>query len=248
MRVQTKIGWVVLALALSCGMMSAQDGSRDSQASGRGGFSMQGPGDDGAAVLLGFEVGPEDQGAASGMAVEALAGSGGADARGPLGHDGRWGGEHGGHTRRMAMVRLLNDPEIREKAGISAEQVTKIRQQAAAFRKTEIQQRANLAVKRVDLRELLSADKPDRAAIDSKLQDISSSQLALEKARVGFRLDMKDAITPEQREKLRAAIRERIQGERGGAGRRGPGMRGGQRGSGAPGTPPAPDAQAKPGE
>jgi len=42
-------------------------------------------------------------------------------------------------------------------------------------------------VKRVDLKDLLEADKPDRAAIDSKLQEISTARLALEKSAVHYR-------------------------------------------------------------
>jgi Spy/CpxP family protein refolding chaperone len=112
------------------------------------------------------------------------------------------------------LSRLLSDPDIQQKVGVSAEQVAKIRQQESAFRKTEIRQRADVEVKRIDLRDLLAADKPDRAAIDRQLQDISTSQLALEKARVDFRLNMKDALTADQRQKLRAALQEKWQARR----------------------------------
>ena len=260
MRMEIKVGWAVLALALSCAAVKAQDRGENApanagpdvtvNAAGNGPeeFAKGGPDDLGA--LLGFTAEPEEGPGEEGLSVKGPDGPGGPGGPGPMGPGGgrgRWGGERGGHDRGFVMMRLLNDPAIREKAGISAEQVAKIRQQAAMFRKTEIRQRADLEVKRVDLRELLSADKPDRSAIDSKLGEISASQLALEKSRVGFRLDMKDAITPEQRDKLRAAIRERWQSERGGPGRRGPGA-GGQRGPGGPGVAPAPDAQGKPGE
>ena len=268
MRMETKIGWAVLALALSCAAVKAQDRAENAPANAGPDVAVNAPGNgpeefakggpDDLGALLGFTAEPEEGPGEEGLAVERPDGPGGPGGPGPMGPGGdrgRWGSERGGfgrggHDRGFAMLRLLNDPAIREKAGISAEQVAKIRQQAATFRKTEIRERADVEVKRVDLRELLSADKPDRSAIDSKLGEISASQLALEKSRVGFGLDMKDAITPEQREKLRAAIRERWQSERGGPGRHGPGTRG-QRGPGGsvgPGAGPAPDAQGKPGE
>jgi len=93
--------------------------------------------------------------------------------RGP----GRGAGEFG-------LSRVLNDPAIREQLGVTAEQVAKIRQQESDFRKAEIRNRADLEVKRIDLNDLLAADKPDRAAIDSKLQEISTAQLAVEKSRI----------------------------------------------------------------
>lgn len=174
------------------------------------------------------QEGPEDS--PGGRDAE-LMGPGAHRGRGEWDH-GRGRFERGERGRRgFALSRLLNDPEIQKKVGISAEQVAKIRQQASAFRKAEIRQRADLEVKQVDLRDLLAVEKPDRAAIDSTLQQISAARLALEKARIDFRLNMKDALTPEQRQKLHEALRERWQARRG-TERRGPG---GERG---PGTQP----------
>jgi Spy/CpxP family protein refolding chaperone len=176
--------------------------------------------------------------------------------------DGRMGGGferdarmgmRGDGPRERGLMRALRDPAIRQQAGISDDQFAKFRQQESDFRKTQIRDRADLQVKRIDLRDLLSADKPDRAAIDSKLQDISASQLALEKASVDFRLDMRDAITPAQREKLRQALKDRWQADRRGPGRpggpqamnrRGQGQR--QHGSSGPAPASQPNAQPAP--
>jgi Spy/CpxP family protein refolding chaperone len=153
--------------------------------------------------------------------------------RGGPGHDGGdWGREHDGgdwgrgrqegfgrghgmgmrggmRGREFGLGRLLNDPAIREQLGVSADQAAKIRQQESEFRKTEIRGRADLEVKQIDLRDLLSADKPDRAAIDAKLQEISTTRLAFEKSAIDFRLNSRDALTPAQREKLRQLMQDR---------------------------------------
>jgi Spy/CpxP family protein refolding chaperone len=157
-----------------------------------------------------------------------------------------------GGPGEFGLAELLNNPDVRQQIGVSADQAAKIRQQESDFRKTEIRNRADLQVKRLDLRDLLSADKPDRAAIDSKLQDISASQLAMEKAAVGHQLDMREALTPAQREKLRQWMMQRHDHERGaergeGGGPRGPrGVnRGGARGNaGAGAAPPPPPGQS----
>ncbi len=161
--------------------------------------------------------------------------------------EGFGGGERMGRRgfgrgqREFALARLLSDPAIREKLGITAEQVSAIRKQESDFRKTEIRDRADLAVKRVDLQDLLAADKPDRAAIDSKLQEISAARLALEKSAIHYRLAMRDEITPEQRQKLHELMSER-RGHDGGPAR--PGTRGaGHMGHHAPA--PAPGAQGQ---
>ena len=228
MNIQTKLGWAALAVALSCGPLLAQEGP-DASAGGPD-PELMGP------------VDPGGPGGAGMLEPGGPRGPMGPAVRGEFGHErGRFGRFERGR-REFALSRLLSDPEIQQKVGISAEQVAKIRQQESAFRKTEIRQRADMQVKEVDLRDLLAADKPDRAAIDSTLQQISASRLALEKTRIGFRLDMKEALTPEQRQKLRDALRERWQARRG-TERRGPG-RPGQRAPGAgAGAPPQGDSR-----
>jgi Spy/CpxP family protein refolding chaperone len=116
---------------------------------------------------------------------------------------------------------------MRQQVGITDEQAATIRKQEADFRKTEIRGRADLEVKRIDLKELLAADKPDRAAINAKLQEISTAQLSLQKSAIDYRLTMRDAITPAQREKLRQLMRDRWQRDgRDRSGADGPGRRG----------------------
>jgi Spy/CpxP family protein refolding chaperone len=239
MKIQMKMGMAALALALSCGVMAAQDGPRD--LSGAPGGALTGPGG-------------RDGGDERFVDPDGSEGSGGARRLGPGDRRGEWdrgrgGFERGGHGRReFGLSQILSNPDIQQKVGVTPEQVAKIRQEESTFRKTAIQQRADLRVKQIDLQELLAVDKPDRAAIDRQLQAISASRLAVEKSRIDFRLNMKDALTPEQREKLRQAMKDRMPARQG-AGRRGPGGRG-QRGTGGVGggggaaAPPA----ANPGE
>ncbi len=236
MKIPMKMGLAALAAALSCGALVAQDGPRD-VAGGPGG-EMIGPGAPG-----GGEEGYVD--------ADRPGGPGGARRMGPDGGRGDWGRWRGGFSREghgqreFALSRILSNPEIQKKVGVTQEQVAKIRQEETAFRKTEIQQRADLEVKQIDLRDLLATDKPDRAAIDRQLQAISASRLAMDKSRIDFRLNRKDALTPEQREKLRQAIEDRMQARRTAGRRGGPGGRG-QRGPGAGGGAAAPPAN--PGE
>lgn len=174
--------------------------------------------------------------------------------------DGDWDGPRGGAWRggferggwrggRMAemrgrrggefmLARLVSNPTMRDRLGVTADQAAKIRQQTADFRKAQIRNRAGLEIKRLELRELLAADNPDRGAIDRKLQEISTAQLAQSKSTIDFRLDMRNALTPEQRQKLQQMREQR---------RRGPaGPRGGARGAqpNRPPQPPSPQDQS----
>jgi Spy/CpxP family protein refolding chaperone len=140
---------------------------------------------------------------------------------------------------------LLNDPNLSQQLGVTAAQAAKIRQQESEFRKTEIRNRADLQIKRMDLNDLLSAEKPDRTAIDSKLQEISAAQLALEKSAIDYRLNMRDALTPAQQQKLQQMMTQRSRSAASGnAAPSGP--RGGGRVGGGAAPPPNPQGQAPP--
>jgi Spy/CpxP family protein refolding chaperone len=139
----------------------------------------------------------------------------------------RWG------RQDLMLARIVKNSAMRERLGITADQAAKIEQETLDFRKTQIQDRANTEVKRVELASLLSADQPDRAAIDKELDEMSVARLAQAKAAIDFHLKMRDALTPDQRQKL-----EQMRGNfRGGhvGGPRGMRRQGGSQG----GPPPA---------
>ncbi len=116
------------------------------------------------------------------------------------GGHGDWGRMHGHHEFMLA--RLANNPTFRERIGMTPEQAQKIRTETFDFRKAEIHNRADVQLKRLELRELMSAENPDRGAINSKLEEISAAKLTQAKAAVNFHLDMRAALTPEQKQKL----------------------------------------------
>lgn len=188
-----------------------------------------------------------------------------------MGPDGREGrgereehGERRGRAERMGMGmgmgmrggpgefrlgRLLNDQEVRQQIGVSAEQAAKIRGQESEFARAEIRNRAEMQIKRIDLRELLTAEKPDRAAIDSKLQELGAAQLAMEKAAIYHHLDMREALTPAQRQKLEQWMRQRHnqgRGDQRGEARTERGPRENMRGNRGAAPPPAPAAPTQP--
>src|ERR1035437_2611979 len=173
---------------------------------------------------------------------------GGIGPRGPIPGEpgGQWGRmgmrDRGMGPREFGLGQLLSDPNVRQQLGVTADQAAKIRQQESDFRKAEIRNRADLQIKRMDLDDLLSADKPDRSAINSKLQEIGAAQLALEKSAIDNRLTMRDALTPAQRQKLQQMMTQRRQPIPGGnAAPRGPRAGGG----GGRGAAPPPNARGQ---
>ncbi len=173
----------------------------------------------------------------------AFSGRGGFGGRGNFGGRGMMGREPGmmGRGGPGGLNRIINNPDLREKIGVTPEQAAKIRQQNTDFEKASVMNRAKLQVAHMELNQLMSADKPDRAAIDKKLTDISVAQLGQEQTRVHHQLDMKTALTPDQQAKLKTLMQQRRPGmggpggPNGGPGRGGRGPRSPQ-GSGT-GTP-----------
>lgn len=99
-----------------------------------------------------------------------------------------------GERRRELAKQLELTPEQRDKL-----EVIRDRQQRMG-----IEQRAKIHIARLDLRTLLRAEKPDRRALEAKVDEISRMQAQLGKARVGMLLDMRAVLTPEQQQKLRS--------------------------------------------
>ena len=163
----------------------------------------------------------------------------------PRGQRGRMGMRgRGMGPQEFGLGWLLNDPNLSQQLGVTAAQAAKIRQQESDLRKTEIRNRADLQIKRMDLNDLLSAEKPDRTAIDSKLQEISAARLALEKSAIDYRLNMWDALTPAQQQKLQMMTQRSRSAASGNAAPSGP--RGGGSVGGGTAPPPNPQGQAPP--
>jgi Spy/CpxP family protein refolding chaperone len=154
--------------------------------------------------------------------------------RGPGPGMHRWG-----HDMMAKLVlHLVNSPMLLQRAGIGAEQADKIRQQATEFLKQQIRSRADIEIARIDLRNQMAAENPDRAAINTTLDHIGALQLAQAKAGVDFHLAMRNAFTPEQRQKLMQMLHEFMSHRRGGRQRMGPmGMKMRMRGPGPAGAP-----------
>jgi len=140
---------------------------------------------------------------------------------------GDWGKMHRHHEFMLA--RLANNPTFRERIGMTQEQAQKIRTETFDFQKAQIHNRADVQVKKLELRELLSTENPNRGAVNSKLEDISAAKLAQAKAAVDFHLDMRAALTPDQKLKLQEMRKQFFQRRFGPTGPgNGPGPQSGQ--------------------
>jgi Spy/CpxP family protein refolding chaperone len=153
---------------------------------------------------------------------------------------GRGMGLRGEALRRgIGLGLVLRDPAARERIGISNEQAAKIQAQQNSFAQAQIRSRADLAARRLELRQLMAAETPDRAAVDKKMKELSDARLAVEKAQFEHQLAMRNALTPEQKQKLEEWRKERMEQFQP-RGPMGPGWRAPRRGPGPTQENPAP--------
>ncbi|MBI3663487.1 MAG: periplasmic heavy metal sensor [Acidobacteria bacterium] len=126
----------------------------------------------------------------------------------------------------MVMNRMLQNPAVRERLKITPDQVAKFQAQQSAFAKAGIRNHAEIQVKRMELGELMRAEKPDRVLIDKKLRELQDASFAAQRASVENRLAMRELFTAEQRQemgKMREEFRSRwMQRGPGGPGPGGP--------------------------
>jgi Spy/CpxP family protein refolding chaperone len=248
MHTQPKLAVALLAVLCAAPFVRAQDAPSDRPPDNAPGAYATDPGPmPGAVGDPGAWAQPDDSGDRGAWDQPDGRGDRGGWSRG--GRQGGWGGPgrgmHGGMRggADMMLARMVRNPSFREKLGITADQAAKISQESSDFRKSEIRSRAEVEIKGLELRDLLSADNPDRAAIDKKLEDISAARLAQAKAAVDFRLSARNWLTPDQRQKLeqmRQQFSRRGPGQ-GHASWRGQGSRGprASRGPQGPGAAPS---------
>lgn len=106
----------------------------------------------------------------------------------------------------------LSPLDMKEELGLSEDQVTRLRPLELDYRKTMIQNGADLRVAMVDMGTLMDAKQADMAAIASKVDEISLLQKNMMMYRVGVYLKVKEVFSPVQYEQFRTRIREHMEG------------------------------------
>lgn len=105
---------------------------------------------------------------------------------------------------------LAYDPTLIQQLGITAAQAEQLRALLREAARLRIQHRADMALKRMELEELLAVETPDRALMEKKLAEISVLQQALLKSRMDSRLALQNVLTSAQHAKLRTLLGQRV--------------------------------------
>jgi hypothetical protein len=137
---------------------------------------------------------------------------------------GMWGNrlrEPGDRLGVERLLALLDSDRIRTYLRLEGPQVERLRQIVLETEKANVKTRAEIEVRRIELREALRADKPDRDEILKKAQQISDLRGEMMKHNVEAILAAKAVLSPEQQRRVFSIIENRYEGRPVGEERRG---------------------------
>jgi hypothetical protein len=135
--------------------------------------------------------------------------------RGRFGGHDEWGPRRHSSERLLA---LLDNDHVRESLGLSDAQARRLREIIVNTEKASVKTRADMAVRGIELRELLRVDKPDRETVMKKVGEISALREQVMKDHINALLEAKTVLTHEQQIKIRSFM-ERPGGQAGLGGR-----------------------------
>ncbi len=127
-----------------------------------------------------------------------------------------WGptlGGEGEHEMGPRLLAMLENDQFKAALGLTDEQTERLHRIVVETEKSTTKTRAEMAIRRIELRELLRGDKPDQAAVTKKIQEISDLLRDTMKQHVDALLAAKAVLTPEQQKKIRSFIESRRGGE-----------------------------------
>jgi Spy/CpxP family protein refolding chaperone len=108
-------------------------------------------------------------------------------------------------------------PRIVQALGLTPAQTTELEKIFAKSRPKIIDLKADLEKKQFAYQEAMTADKVDRKEVEALIEAREEARARLQKELSLMELDMRQVLTPEQREKaeaLRAQLRQRLQDRR----------------------------------
>ncbi|MFH0974182.1 MAG: Spy/CpxP family protein refolding chaperone [Spirochaetota bacterium] len=124
--------------------------------------------------------------------------------RGPMGHGG---GMH--HEGRPHKGLFFGDPQVmKEKFGLSDEQVEKIGIINNDFRKKLLTIRDSIEPKRTKLQSLLTGDNINLNDVRALLEEISKFEVEIRMLRINHILEIEKVLTPAQKKELRNSMKQ----------------------------------------
>lgn len=136
----------------------------------------------------------------------------------PPGEDGGRPGMHGkqlrggpgGEPPEGAIARLIMNAKLAEEIGLTKEQISSLRTTLDGMKKKEIDLRGELEKAGIDQARLMSETTPDEKAIMAAVEKSGMISTEFAKLKVQQLLVIRKTLTPEQMEKVKAMMHERM--------------------------------------
>jgi Spy/CpxP family protein refolding chaperone len=102
---------------------------------------------------------------------------------------------------------------MRNRLGLTPDQINRLQTQAEVAERARIQRRADIEIRQREFDDLMrAAQNPDRTTLDRKLQELNAARLSEEKAALEERFTAEGVLTPEQKQKLQQFRQEAPEG------------------------------------
>ena len=108
------------------------------------------------------------------------------------------------HRMGREATELRHMERLVQQLGLSDEQQRQVRPLLLNYAKEAIRDRADIAVARLEIRQLLSANLPNLSQVKDMLQNIAAKEAQLRFDRITTMQDIRKLLTPEQQEQWRA--------------------------------------------
>jgi Spy/CpxP family protein refolding chaperone len=102
-------------------------------------------------------------------------------------------------TGRRVTVRHGQPERMDQLLNLSSEQEAKIKKLRTDMQRLQVQHRSKVEIARIDLRELMDTDAPDRGAIEKKVKEIGDLQVKQRLAVIDHGFEVEKLLTPEQK-------------------------------------------------
>lgn len=128
---------------------------------------------------------------------------------------------------------LEHNPELAKEVGVTDEQIAALKKAQYDNEKTMIRLRSDADLARLEVKNLMQADKVDKAAVMAAVDNAGKVMIELRKAQIGAAIQAKEILGADTMEKIHAKMGQHMKAMRGqGKGRGGPQGRNGGRGPG----------------
>jgi len=107
-------------------------------------------------------------------------------------------------------LNLLQNPKVKEKLQLTDDQINKIKEVTQDTQKKMIDLNAKDEIANIELQSLLDSPSIDKKAVEAKVDELGKIRTEIHKTDINRRIAMKEILTPEQQQKIKDFIGNRI--------------------------------------